>query len=79
MNVEHRTLNVQHRIMNSVNLKNTEQAYSAEGAAKARSEATLRNLIWRPSTGSGPEFAEGNSPQAAVFRSRLQRGSLVLK
>jgi hypothetical protein len=79
MNIEHRTLNVQHRIMNSVNLKNTEQAYSAEGAAKARSEATLRNLIWRPSTGSGPELAEGSSPQAAVFRSRLQRGSLVLK
>ena len=33
MNIEHRTLNVQHRIMNSVNLKKTEQ-----------SETTLRNL-----------------------------------
>ena len=32
MNVEHRTLNVQHRIMNSINLKKTEQ-----------SKLTLRN------------------------------------
>ena len=30
MNIEHRTLNVQHPIMYSVNLKNAMQAYSAE-------------------------------------------------
>ena len=44
MNVEHRTFNVQHRIMNSVNLKKkTEQAYSVEMATKAGSEFILRN------------------------------------
>ena len=43
MNVEHRTLNVQHRIMNSVNLKKDwAKAYSAEKAGKAGSEFTLR-------------------------------------
>jgi len=68
MNIEHRTPNVQHRIMNSVNLKKTEQ-----------SESTLRNSIWLLSTGSSPELAEGNSSQATVFRSRLQRDSLVLR
>ena len=44
MNVEHRTLNVQHRIMYSVNFKKTEQAYSAKEAMKAKSESTFRNL-----------------------------------
>ena len=88
MNIEHRTLNVQHRIMYSacreplcrtVNLKKkTEQ-----------SEATLRNPTRLPSTSSGPEHIEGShstlssrpkgSSQAAVFRSHLQRDSLVLK
>ena len=53
MNIEHRTLNVQHRIMNSVNLEKTEQ-----------SESTLRNSTVQYS---------------AVFRSLLQRDSLVLK
>ncbi len=43
----------------TINLKKTEQAYSAEMAMKAGSESTLRN--------------------SAVFRSRLQRDSLVLK
>ncbi len=32
MNIEHRTLNVQHRIMNSVNFKKTEQ-HAAQAAA----------------------------------------------
>ncbi len=50
--------------MNSVNLKKTEQAYSAEMAMKAGSESTLRNSTVQYS---------------AVFRSRLQRDSLVLK
>jgi hypothetical protein len=43
MNIEHRTSNVQHRIMYSVNLKKTEQAYSAEKATEARSEYTQQN------------------------------------
>ncbi len=60
MNIEHRTLNVQHRIVNSVNLKKTEQAYSAEVAAKASGESTLRNSIRLPSTSSGPEHVEGS-------------------
>ncbi len=69
--------------------KKTEQAYSAEKATKARSEATLRDSIRLLSTGSIPELAEGShstlssrpkgSSQAAVFRSRLQRDSLVFK
>jgi len=46
-NVEHRTLNFQHRIMNSVNLKKTEQARSAEEATKAESESTFRNSAVR--------------------------------
>jgi hypothetical protein len=74
MNIEHRTLNVQHRIMYSARRepqglttgsndqfkKKTEQADSAEKATKARSESTLRNSIWLPSTGSGPEHVEGS-------------------
>jgi hypothetical protein len=51
MNVEHRTLNVQHRILNSVNLKNTEHhaAYTPlQRQALARRvrcviESTIRN------------------------------------
>jgi hypothetical protein len=94
MNIEHRTSNVQHRIMYSARRvllcrtvklkKKTEQAYSAEKATKARSESSLRDSTRLPSMGSGPEHVEGSSSQAvvqysAVFRSRLQRDSLVLK
>ncbi len=57
----------------------TEQAYSAEMAMKAGSDSTFRNSIQLPSTSSGLEHIEGSSSQAAVFRSRLQRDSLVLK
>ena len=46
---------------------------------RCASESTLRNSIRLLSTGSGPEHVEGSLPQAAVFRSRLQRDSLVLK
>ncbi len=65
-------------------LKKTEPAYSAEKATKAKSESTLRNSIRLLSTGSGLELAEGSPSLAAVqysavFRSRLQRDSLVLK
>ena len=59
MNIEHRTLNVQHRIMyaarrepqglvtgsNDQFKEKTEQAYSAEVATKAGSESTLRNSV----------------------------------
>ena len=48
MNIEHRTLNVQHRIMYSVNFKKkTEQDYFAEAATKAGSEFTSRNSAVR--------------------------------
>ena len=41
MNIEDRTLNVQHRIMYSANLKKDEQAYFAKLASKAKNESTL--------------------------------------
>ena len=39
----------------------TEQACFAKLATKAKSESTLRNSNWLPSTGSGPEHVKGNS------------------
>jgi hypothetical protein len=54
MNIEHRTLNVQHRIMNSVHYKITECI-----------NFTLRNL--------------SALQDSVVFKSSLQRDSLVLK
>ncbi len=44
MNIEHRTLNVQRRIMYSVNLKKDRDGLLREVATKARSESTLRNF-----------------------------------
>ena len=86
---EHRTLNVQHRIMYSVNLKKTEQhaAYSSRRRLTQRerlryaSESTLRNSSDQystrlPSTGAQ---AECSSSQVAVFRSCLQRDSVFIK
>jgi hypothetical protein len=57
LNVEHRTLNVQHRILYSVNFEKTEQ-HAAQAPA-------LRERI--------------HDSKFPVFRSRLQRDSLVLK
>jgi len=42
MNVQHRTLNVQRRIMYSINLKKTAEACLAEVAAKTGSESALQ-------------------------------------
>jgi hypothetical protein len=44
---EHRTSNVQHRIMYAVNLKKPVQDYFARLATKAKSEFTLRNSAIR--------------------------------
>ena len=64
MNIEHRTLNVQHRIMYSVYfIKKTE-----------RSDSTLRHSTFDILRFCGSLFSG-----SAVFRSRLQRDSLVLK
>ena len=61
MNIEHRTLNVQHRIMYSVDfIKKTE-----------RSESILRHSIFDILRFCGSLF-----PGSAVFRSRLERDSL---
>jgi len=81
MNVEHRTFNVQHRIMNSVNLKKkTEQAYSVEMATKAGSEFILRNStrLSRSTLSSQPKGSrlKGSQPkgssQAAVHYSAVR-------
>ncbi len=68
-------------------IKRTEQAYSAEMVMKAGSESTLRNstrlsrsTLSRSTLSSQPKGSRPKgSSQAAVFRSRLQRDSLVLK
>jgi hypothetical protein len=75
MNVEHRTLNVQHQMMNSANfIKRTEQhpvqAPAPTGWKRCTSEASLRNSIRLLSTYSSPELAEGLVASC---------GSLVLK
>ncbi len=62
MNIEHRTLNVQHRIMYSANLK------------KILSKANLPNKILL-----SLDHVFSVIQYSAVFRSRLQRDSLVLK
>ncbi len=66
MNIEHRTSNIERPTSNNefCRFKKNEQAYSAEMAMKAGSESTLRN---------------STDQYSAVFRSRLQRDSLVLK
>ena len=67
MNIEHRTLNVQHRIMNSVNLRkrlsNIRRTHRA--SAGAAGAPALHERIY--------------TSKLSVFRSRLQSGSLVLK
>jgi hypothetical protein len=64
MNIEHRTLNVQHRIMYSVYIiKKTE-----------RSDSTLRHSTFDILRFCGSLFSG-----SAVFRSRLKCNSLVLK
>jgi len=68
MNIEHRTLNVQHRIMYSVNLK--------KRLSKANLPFEIQFGCLRQA--QDPSTSRG-APQAAVFRSRLQRGWLVLK
>ena len=58
MNIEHRTLNIERPTSNNEFCqfkKNAEQ-----------NESALRNSIWLPSTGSGPEHVKGSSSQAAV-------------
>jgi hypothetical protein len=92
MNIEHRThqrrtVSIEHPMLNYVLCQfriKTEQAYFANLATKARSESTLRNSTRLPSTSSWSEHVEGSSSQAAIqysaiFISRLQRDSLVLK
>jgi hypothetical protein len=55
MNIEHPTLNAQHRIMYSVHFKNTDQEDFARLATKAEGESTLRNSIrLNPAVSSWP-------------------------
>jgi hypothetical protein len=77
MNVQHRTLNVQHRILYSVYLKKrlsntrrTRRASAGAAGAPPQRQALARRVRCA---------SESTLRNSAVFRSRLQRDSLVLK
>ena len=85
MNIEHRTLNVQHRILNSARREPQGQIIGSNDQFKKKteqSESTLRNSI-RLSPSDVSSGSNGSSQAevqySPVFRSRLQRDSLVLK
>ena len=71
MNIEHRTLNVQHRIMYSVNLKKDRDGLLREVATKAGSESTPRNS-------AGPAFYKIDKAQRLQYSTFDVRRSMLL-
>jgi hypothetical protein len=91
MNIEHRTLNVQHRIMYSVYLKKRLRNTRHKRQRCASEHRTLNvqrrimNSVYLKKRLSSTRHkrlrcaSESTLRNSAVFRSRLQRDSLVLK